>query len=169
MSLSKEKLYQEVANPINYNKIIKTICLVYCNHDQQHIEQLHLPEYIQQEGEGGEEEVQLTYANIESNNYDEIAETIESSVLVVICVSINFVILSSGFTSIIFATRSLRKEVCYYLASGSYVDLVKSSQYCQSSVSLLIANEFINSNWKVLCEGKIKSICFGKNIVYSSY
>jgi hypothetical protein len=148
----KEKLHSAVTAASGTPTL--TVCLVYCAADHQHVVDWELPAEVQ-------DTVQLSHANIDGGDYDEIARTIESASLVIICVSVSFVALPAAFTSIIYSTRSLRKDVCYFLARGTYVDLVHSPIYIQSTVSLLIANEFIYSNWVVLCEARVKSLCSG--------
>ena len=125
-----------------------SICFVHCEADESKIRELELPESMKS--------ISIRYVNIElgsasSDYYDIAASTIESSDHIIISLSIDFVRVVSAFTTLIFITRSLRKETSYILPSSSYIDLVNDPTYIKSTVSLLVANSFVFVSWTGLC------------------
>ena len=148
MSQKHEKLRQEVRDAT----ALVNICVVHCNTNRTDVCELKCNP-VQGTTVG------ICFVNIEDKNYDMAAETIESANIIVFAVSLDFVVQPEAFTTMIFVMRTLKKESLYFLVGETYLDFVSNSKYINSTVSLLIGNEWLHQDWGHLYEGPITNLC----------
>jgi hypothetical protein len=90
------------------------------------------------------------WVEVDTCDMDVLSETIQGCDLAIIVLSNNFVVAPMAFQTLIFILRSIRKPSRYYNLMPSYMELVKNADYAESSISLLVGNSMVYTNWQGL-------------------